>query len=86
MSSTVASRVLAIVATHADAAPADALSRHELRLDDLGLSSADTINLIIDLEDAFDLEVEDEYIHTLRTVGDVIRAIEARVAPAPVAR
>lgn len=62
-------------------APADALRAHppdELRLESLGLGSADMINLIVEVEDAFDLDVGDEYLHELRTLGDLVRAIEAR--------
>jgi len=42
----------------------------------LGIASADMINVIIAVEDTFDLDVPDEYVHRLRTVGDIIRAVE----------
>lgn len=44
----------------------------------LGLSSLDVINLVIEFEDAFEIEVADEDIKTLQTVGDVIAYIEER--------
>lgn len=45
----------------------------------LGLSSLDVINLVVEFEDAFDIEVADEDIKTLQTVGDVIAYIKERV-------
>jgi acyl carrier protein len=61
-------------------APRSALTAYppdELRLDALGLSSAEQINIVIEVEDAFDLDVEDDSIAKLRTIGDLVRAVEA---------
>lgn len=44
----------------------------------LGFSSLDVINLVVEFEDAFEIEVPDEDIKTLQTVGDVIAYIEER--------
>ncbi len=51
--------------------------KDEIHLHRLGIDSAEMINIIIAIEDAFDLDVEDEYIHRLRTVGDIVRAVKA---------
>ncbi len=45
-------------------------------LEDLKADSANTMVMIMDLEDAFDLTVEDAVISQLRTVGDVADYIE----------
>ena len=70
--------VYEILARHAEAATlqgtADATD-----LANLGIDSAEMINVIIAIEDAFDIEVEDEHIHRLRTVADIVRAVEAAV-------
>lgn len=67
--------VFEILARHTDRAalvgPADGID-----LMSLGIDSAEMINVIIAVEDAFDLDVEDEYLHRLRTVGDIVRAVE----------
>ena len=55
-------------------------ARHALR-DDLGIDSMATIELLFNIEDAFDLQIPDEDLRTLVTVGDVIAYVEARVAP-----
>ncbi len=40
-------------------------------LDDLGADSLDVVELVMALEDAFDIEVPDAAIESLATVGDV---------------
>lgn len=45
-------------------------------VEDLKADSANLMVLIMDLEDAFDMTVEDTVINQLRTVGDVVKYIE----------
>ncbi len=47
-------------------------------VEDLKADSANVMVLIMDLEDAFDMTVDDAAITTLRTVGDVVKYIEDR--------
>lgn len=49
-------------------------------LDDLGADSLDVVELVMALEEEFDLEVPDEDVETLRTIGDVARYIAERVS------
>jgi acyl carrier protein len=49
-------------------------------LDDLGADSLDVVELVMALEDAFDLEVPDEDAEAMRTVGDVEAYVLKRVA------
>ena len=46
-------------------------------VEDLKADSANVMVLIMDLEDAFNMTVDDTAITTLRTVGDVVKYIEA---------
>ena len=48
-------------------------------IEDLGADSANLMMLIIDLEDAFGMTVEDEALSTIKTVGDVVDYIQKRV-------
>ncbi len=48
--------------------------------DDLGADSLDVVELVMTLEDEFDIEVPDEDVEGMRTIGDVERYVEARVA------
>jgi acyl carrier protein len=44
--------------------------------DDLGADSLDVVELIMELEDEFDLEISDEDAEKISTVGDVVTYIE----------
>ncbi len=46
-------------------------------VEDLGADSANIMVLIMDLEDEFQMQVEDSAITTLKTVGDVVAYIES---------
>ena len=48
-------------------------------IDDLGADSANLMMLIMDLETEYDMTVEDEALTTIKTVGDVVSYIEARL-------
>ena len=45
-------------------------------LEDLGADSLDIVDLVMTLEDEFDMEIPDEEIETIKTVGDIVRFIE----------
>lgn len=46
--------------------------------DDLGADSLDIVDLVMSLEEEFDLEIPDEEIESIKTVGDIVRYIEAK--------
>ncbi len=50
--------------------------------DDLGLDSMATIELLFRIEEAFEIQIPDEDLHKLATVGDVIAYVEQKVRPA----
>lgn len=43
--------------------------------DDLGADSLDVVDLIMAIEDEFELEIPDEDIENIKTVGDVVNYI-----------
>jgi acyl carrier protein len=49
-------------------------------LDDLGADSLDVVELVMSLEDTFDIEVPDEEVEGMRTVADIQRYVIERVA------
>ena len=49
-------------------------------LDDLGADSLDVVELLMTLEDEFDIEVPDEAAESIRTIGDVERYVAEHVA------
>lgn len=44
--------------------------------EDLDADSLDVVDLVMNLEDEFDLEIPDEKVETLKTVEDVVRYID----------
>ena len=49
-------------------------------IDDLGADSLDIVDLVMTLEEEFDTKIPDEDIENLKTVGDIVKYIEDRVA------
>ena len=49
-------------------------------LDDLGADSLDVVELVMTLEDEFDIEVSDEAAESIRTIADVERYVAEHLA------
>lgn len=47
--------------------------------DDFGADSLDIVELIMALEDEFELEIEDEEVEKLKTVGDAVEYIQNHI-------
>jgi acyl carrier protein len=70
-------KIKEVVADKLDADPSDVVEGASF-VDDLGADSLDVVELIMGLEDEFDIEISDEEAEGIQTVGDAIRFIEAR--------
>ena len=46
--------------------------------DDLGADSLDIVDHVMSFEDEFDLEIPDDQVETIKTVGDVVKFIEEK--------
>lgn len=66
-----------LAASDEELQPADITPETSLRAE-LDLSSMQAVTLVMDLEDEFDITVEDEEIEKLSTVGDVLAMIESK--------
>ena len=44
--------------------------------DDLGADSLDVVDLVMSLEEEFDMEIPDEAVANIKTVGDIVKYIE----------
>ena len=45
-------------------------------IDDLGADSLDLVDLVMSLEEKFDVEIPDDQVENIKTVGDIIKYIE----------
>lgn len=43
---------------------------------DLCLNSLDVVNVVVEFEDEFDIEIPDEKIKELQTIGDIVKFLE----------
>ncbi len=47
-----------------------------LIVDDLGADSLDVVDIMMSLEDEFTVEVPDEAVEGIKTVGDIVKFVE----------
>lgn len=66
-----------IICEFADVKPEDITEETNIRTD-LALDSLSLLNLAVEIENEFDLEVSDRDAMNLETVGDVIALIESK--------
>ena len=50
-----------------------------LLVDDLGLNSVSYFAIVFDLEDAFDIEIPDDAVKTIKTIRDLVEFIESEL-------
>lgn len=55
------------------------ITMESLLVDDLGADSLDAIDIVMSVEDTFKVEVPDEIIEKIETVGDIINYIEDHI-------
>ena len=47
--------------------------------DDLGADSLDIVDLVMSSEEEFDLEIPDDQVENIKTVGDIVKYIEDNI-------
>ena len=71
-------KVRNILAAQLDIEP-DKISESTSIAEDLAADSLDIVELMMTIEEEFNLEIQDDEVHNLKTVGDVVSCIEARI-------
>lgn len=69
-------KVKDIIVDQLDADEADVTLEASI-IDDLGADSLDVVDLVMSIEEEFDVEVPDEEVENMKTVGDIVKFIEA---------
>ncbi len=75
MESELFERIRDLLAEQLDIEPS-AITMESDIMEDFDADSLDIVDMVMTLEDEFEVEVPDEAVETLRTVGDVVRFIE----------
>ena len=62
------------------------VSREEVKpqasfVDDLGADSLDIVELVMSMEEEFDVEIPDEDVEKMQTIGDAVGYLKERVEP-----
>ncbi|MDO9527931.1 MAG: phosphopantetheine-binding protein [Syntrophales bacterium] len=63
-----------------DVAVLEAATKDTHILDDLQVNSARLVDVIIKCEDVFGIEIDDDEADKIRTIGDAVGVIEAKLA------
>ena len=76
--SDIAERVKKIVVEHLGV-DADKVTEQASFIDDLGADSLDTVELVMELEEEFDINIPDDVAEKIQTVGQAIEHIEKAI-------
>ena len=57
--------------------PVEKITMEARLAEDLGADSIDAVELIMNIEDEFEIQVSDEQAQSIKTVGDLVRYIQS---------
>lgn len=72
-------KVKNILAEQLDIENEELITMESLLAEDLGADSLDSIDIVMSVEDEFKIEVPDEVIENMTTVGDIVNYIENNI-------
>lgn len=78
MDKTIEERVRQVVIEHLDADP-DKVTKTANLFDDLGADSLDGVEIVMAMEEEFDVEIPDDEIDDFKTVGELIVYMEGKL-------
>ncbi|MEZ2414327.1 acyl carrier protein [Muriicola sp. E247] len=58
---------------------ADSINRDSHLINELNINSANLVDIVLDVEDAFDITLENEEMDDMQTVGDALNIIDSKV-------
>jgi len=74
----VEAKVIDIVCEHL-AVGKDKVSRETRFIEDIGADSLDIVELVMELEEEFDIQIPDDQAEKIKTVGEAVDSIEAKI-------
>ncbi len=65
-----------IIAEQLDVADKDSITETSVITDDLGADSLDVVDLVMAIEDEFSVEIPEDEVENIKTVGDIVKYVE----------
>ncbi len=65
-----------IIADQLDVADKDSITEASVITDDLGADSLDVVDLVMAIEDEFSVEIPEDEVENIKTVGDIVKYVE----------
>lgn len=69
-------KVKELIADRLDVEDKDSISEDSSITDDLGADSLDVVDLVMDIEENFNIEIPEDQVENIKTVGDIVKYIE----------
>ncbi len=69
-------KVRDLIAERLDIADKDSITETSSITDDLGADSLDVVDLVMDIEDEFSVDIPEDEVENIKTVGDIVKYIE----------
>lgn len=69
-------KVKDLIADQLDVDDKDSIAMESVITDDLGADSLDVVDLVMALEDEFNVEIPEDQVENIKTVGDIVKYIE----------
>ncbi len=69
-------KVKDLIADQLDVADKDSITERSSITDDLGADSLDVVDLVMAIEDEFSVEIPEDEVENIKTVGDIVKYIE----------
>lgn len=68
-------KVVKIIAKKLDYKNIDKITMETFLIEDLNIDSIDTVEVIIDIEEEFDIEILDEAVENFKCIGDIVKYV-----------
>ena len=69
-------KVKDLIADQLDVDDKESIAETSSITDDLGADSLDVVDLVMALEDEFNVEIPEDQVENIKTVGDIVKYIE----------
>lgn len=69
-------KVKDLIADQLDVDDKDSITEASSITDDLGADSLDVVDLVMAIEDEFNVEIPEDQVENIKTVGDIVKYIE----------